>query len=65
MAKKKTRTRWHRLLGKLLEETLAPVGVTVQTEFPIMSNPPQADILLLRREKEDACPIRPPAGWRA
>ncbi len=43
------KTRWHRLLGKLLEETLTPVGITVYTEFPLMSEPPEADILLLRR----------------
>ncbi len=38
------KTRWHRLLGTLLEKLLSPVGVTVSTEVPIMSNPPQADI---------------------
>ncbi len=43
-------TQWHRLLGALLEELLTPVGITVMTGFPIMSNPPEADILLLRRE---------------
>ena len=53
MADKKGKTQWHRLLGTLLEETLSPVGITVQTEIPIMSNPPRADILLLRREQEE------------
>ncbi len=43
------KTRWHRLLGTLLEKLLSPVGVTVSTEVPIMGNPPQADILLLKR----------------
>ncbi len=52
MKKIKTpKTRWHRLLGKLLEELLAPVGIGVHTEFPVMADPPKADILLLRREK--------------
>ena len=41
-------TRWHRLLGKLLEEWLTPVDIAVQTEVPLLSEPPQADILLLR-----------------
>ena len=47
---KKPKTRWHRLLGALLEQVLSPVGVSVQCDVPIMSNPPEADILLLRRE---------------
>jgi len=46
-------TQWHRLLGKLLEELLTPVGITVLTGFPIMANPPEADVLLLRREGAD------------
>ena len=44
------KTRWHRLLGKVLEEWLTPVRIGVQVEFPLLSNPPQADILLLRHE---------------
>ena len=43
------RTQWHRLLGKLLELLLTPVGITVQTEIAITSDPPKVDILLLRR----------------
>ncbi len=43
------RTHWHQLLGKLLELLLTPVGITVLTEVPVMSEPPKADILLLRR----------------
>jgi hypothetical protein len=42
-------TRWHRLLGTLLEKLLSPVGVTVVTEAPIMSTSPKTDILLLKR----------------
>ena len=44
-----TRTLWHRLLGKELELVLTPVGITVLTEVQVSSNPPKADILLLRR----------------
>jgi hypothetical protein len=40
---------WHRLLGAVLEALLTPVGISVQTEVPITSDPPRADILLLRR----------------
>ncbi len=43
-------TQWHQLLGTLLELLLTPVGITVQTEVAITSEPPRADILLLRRE---------------
>jgi hypothetical protein len=43
------KTRWHRLLGTLLEKLLSPVGVTVSTEAPIMSTSPKTDILLLKR----------------
>jgi len=41
--------RWHRLLGRMLEELLTPVDITVITEFQIMTDPPEADILLIRR----------------
>ncbi|QTA90974.1 hypothetical protein [Desulfonema magnum] len=47
---KQPKTRWHCLLGKLLEELLVPVGISVYTEFSVMSEPPKTDILLLRRE---------------
>ena len=40
---------WHRLLGTLFEELLPPVQITVHTDFKVMSDPPRADILLLRR----------------
>lgn len=43
-------THWHQLLGKLLEELLPAVRITVQTEFNIMSNPPRIDVVLLRRQ---------------
>jgi hypothetical protein len=51
MAKIK-KTRWHRLLGSLLEQLLTPVGISVFCDVKVMSNPPEADILLLRRETE-------------
>jgi hypothetical protein len=43
-------TLWHRLFAKLLELLLAPVHVTVLSELPVTSDPPQVDVLLLRRE---------------
>jgi len=47
---KTSKTRWHQLLGKLLEELLVPVGVKVLTDVSVMSEPPKTDILLLRKE---------------
>ena len=44
------KTLWHRLLGKLFEIVLSPVGVTVLSELQSTSTPPKIDILLLRRE---------------
>jgi hypothetical protein len=40
----------HQRFAKFLEELLSVVKVSVLTELPIMSKPPQVDILLLRRE---------------
>ncbi|MEM1010242.1 MAG: hypothetical protein AAGJ35_14705 [Myxococcota bacterium] len=45
-----SKTRWHHLLGTLLEFLLPPVGIQVQIEPQVMSEPPQADIILLRRD---------------
>ena len=49
---KQPKTKWHMLFGKLLEELLVPVGIDVYTEFPLMSNPPEADILLLKKNRK-------------
>ncbi len=49
---KPSKTRWHRLLGALLEELLTPVGISVFSDFPVMSEPPEGDILLLRNERK-------------
>lgn len=43
---------WHLLLGRILYLALEPVGVSVFTEVPLLSEAPKADILLLRREGE-------------
>ena len=48
--RKKKRTLWHHLLGDLLKLLLAPVGVTVLIEQPLMTDSPRVDILLLKRE---------------
>ncbi len=43
------KTLWHQLFAKLLELLLTPVGIVVQTEFPVLIEPPRGDVLLLRR----------------
>jgi hypothetical protein len=45
------KTSWHLLFSKLFEELLPPVGISVQHNVKIMSQSPEADILLLKREK--------------
>ena len=41
---------WHCLLARALKELLNPVNIQVLTEVQILSDPPKADIILLRRE---------------
>lgn len=48
-----SRTLWHQMLGRVLQELLPPVGISVHVGFPVMSESPEVDILLLRRENED------------
>jgi len=45
-------TRWHRILGFLLEKLLTPLDLQVLTDHPIMSGPLQADVVIVRREAE-------------
>ena len=51
MAKKHpfTKTRWHQLFASILQEWLTPAGIIVQTEIPVSSEPPKADIVLLTK----------------
>ncbi|MBP8000845.1 MAG: hypothetical protein KA314_16410 [Chloroflexi bacterium] len=50
MSQKTPPVLWHRLIGTLFSELLTPVNITVQTEVPLLSKPPLADLLLIRRE---------------
>jgi len=47
---KKQKTSWHRLLARLLEIVLSEVEIDVQPNVSVMTEPPEADILLLRRK---------------
>jgi len=53
MSDTNSKTRWHRLLGKLLECLLTTVDIQVQVEPELMSQPPKGDIILLRRQHPD------------
>jgi len=46
---KKENNPWHRLLARLLEIVLSPVEIEVEPNAEVMTEPPKADILLLRR----------------
>jgi hypothetical protein len=46
--------RLHRWFGTVFKEVLTPLGLEVRTEFPVMADPPEADIVIIRKEK---------AGW--
>ncbi len=43
-------TKWHELFGTLLKYLLSPVGLFVSTDFSVMSQSPEVDVLILRRE---------------
>jgi len=47
---KKQKTSWHRLLARLLELVLSPLNIEVSPNVSVMTEPPEADILLLRRQ---------------
>ncbi len=51
-----SKTRWHELLGDMLEKLLVPVGISVFTNVAVMSKSPEADILLLRKETAEWTP---------
>jgi hypothetical protein len=44
------KTFWHRLLARLLELILSPLDIEVQHDVSVMAEPPEADILLLKRK---------------
>jgi len=50
LPEKPTKTQWHLILGTMLKYLLTPVGIIVELEAEVMSEPPRADMLLLRRD---------------
>lgn len=53
MTQKKPKTRWHRILGRLFKLSLTSLNVAVSSDFPLLSDPPRGDVLLLRRQHAD------------
>jgi hypothetical protein len=47
---KMQKTSWHRLLARLLELILSPLNIEVFPDVSVMTDPPEVDILLLRRK---------------
>lgn len=45
----KPEIRWHRWFGTVFEELLIPLGLDVQTEHPVMIDPPEADVVIIRK----------------
>ena len=45
----KPRVLWHRWFSDLFKVSLEPLGIEVKTDYPVMSNLPEADIILIRR----------------
>ncbi|MDM8517148.1 hypothetical protein QUF76_13185 [Desulfobacterales bacterium HSG16] len=42
--------RWHRWFGTVFEEVLTPLGLEVQTSHPVMIDPPEADVVIIRKK---------------
>ncbi|MCP4350575.1 MAG: hypothetical protein GY795_34340, partial [Desulfobacterales bacterium] len=53
---KKNEIRWHRWFGTVFKETLTPLGLEVHTEFPVMTDPPLADVVIIRKKDTDWTP---------
>ena len=54
MLKPIQRTRWHRIFATFLKELLTPVKIGVLSDAQVLTEPPEADILLLR-QNESGC----------
>ncbi len=44
---------WHRWFGNLFKEALTPLGIEVKTEFFVMTDPPSADIVIIRKPMKE------------
>ncbi len=46
------KTRWHRILASVIQKWLTPVGISVQFDIPLTTDPLEADILLIKHSKQ-------------
>ena len=49
---RKAKTWWHAILARMLDELLSPFQIEIYTNLPIMTYPPEADIIIIRRKGE-------------
>jgi len=49
---KTPKTLFHRIFGQMIEGLLCPLNLEVYTELPVMSFPPEADVVIIRRHKK-------------
>ena len=45
--------QWHRWFGDLFKISLTPLGIDVKTDFPVMTDPPKADVVIIHKNKKD------------
>jgi len=55
---KKSNIHWHKVLGRLFELLLIPVGVKVYVGKPVMKDLPESDIIFLRLEGDTWTPAQ-------
>ncbi len=48
---KKENRPWHRWFGNLFRVSLIPLGLQVETGYPVMKDPPEADVVIIRRNE--------------
>ena len=46
---KSAKTPWHRWLSDMFKVSLTPLELEVETDFPVMREPPEADVVIIRR----------------
>ena len=46
---KSATTPWHRWFGDMFKVSLIPLDLEVETEFQVMRDPPEADVVIIRR----------------
>ncbi|MCP4347247.1 MAG: hypothetical protein GY795_17180 [Desulfobacterales bacterium] len=47
---------WHMWFGNMFKTSLVPLGVEVHTGYPVMKEPPEADVIIIRKNQEKWTP---------